>query len=100
MENEIRWAFEGLPYDEEKLFLETDDGLWTDPHLGYNLPPVPFERVSQRRHDVMAAMRELASSKVVIVTLGLAESWHDLETEIQIHSVLGRPKSRSQRGGV
>jgi hypothetical protein len=87
MENEIRWAFEGLPYPEDKLFLETGPGLWVDPHLGYNLPPTSFERVSARRADVMAAMRDLATSDIVIVTLGLAESWFDLETNLYLNGI-------------
>lgn len=87
MENEIRWAFEGLPYPEDQLFLEAAADLWVDPHLGYNLPPVKFERVSARRADVMAAMRELATSDVVIITLGLAESWFDLETNLYLNGI-------------
>lgn len=85
MENEIRWAFEGLPFDQRTLFLETDDGLWVDPHLGVNLPPAPFERVADRRAQAMAAMRDLATSKVFIITLGLAESWFDLETNLYLN---------------
>lgn len=85
MENEIRWAFEGLPFDQRTLFLETEDGLWVDPHLGVNLPPAPFERVADRRAQAMAAMRDLATSKVFIITLGLAESWFDLETNLYLN---------------
>lgn len=87
MENEIRWAFEGLPHPEDKLFLEAGPGLWVDPHLGYNLPPTTFDRVSARRADVMAAMRELATSDVVIITLGLAESWFDLEADLYLNGI-------------
>ncbi|MNK23853.1 GSCFA family protein [compost metagenome] len=85
MENEIRWAFEGLPFDERTLYLETEAGLWLDPHLGINLPPAPFERVADRRAQAMAAMRDLATSKVFIITLGLAESWFDLETGLYLN---------------
>lgn len=93
MENEIRWAFEGLPFDEKTLFLETEDGLWVDPHLGLNLPPAAFERVSARRAQAMDAMRDLATSKVFIITLGLAESWFDLETGLYLN---GTPPAKAR----
>ncbi|WP_269220334.1 GSCFA domain-containing protein [Brevundimonas vesicularis] len=85
IENEIRWAFEGVSIKPEKLFLELEDGFWHDPQLAPNLLPSSFERVKARHDQVMAATRELARCGLVIITLGLAESWFDLETQLYLN---------------
>ncbi|MGH7026584.1 GSCFA domain-containing protein [Brevundimonas sp.] len=85
IENELRWAFEPCPVPETSLFLETEDGLWHDPQLAPNIIPASFERVVERRKEVMNATREMARCGLVIITLGLAESWFDLETGLYLN---------------
>ncbi|RYG06937.1 MAG: hypothetical protein EON96_22385, partial [Caulobacteraceae bacterium] len=84
IENEIRWAFEGAP-QLEGLFLETEDGLWHDPQLAPNLTPATLERVKERRAEVTAATRQMARCGLIIITLGLAESWFDLRTNLYLN---------------
>ncbi|QTC87337.1 GSCFA domain-containing protein [Brevundimonas pondensis] len=85
IENELRWAFEPCPVPETALFLQTEDGLWHDPQLAPNIIPAAFERVVERRREVMDATREMARCGLIIITLGLAESWFDLETGLYLN---------------
>ena len=85
IENELRWAGGEPAPEPENLFLELGDGVWFDPQLVGNAPPLPLERVKARRalvHDVMA---QFPSCRVVIVTLGLAEAWFDQETSLYLN---------------
>lgn len=85
IENELRWAFEPCQVPEISLFLETTDGLWHDPQLAPNILPATLERVAERRREVMEATREMARCGLVIITLGLAESWFDIETGLYLN---------------
>jgi hypothetical protein len=87
MENEIRWAFEGVPVPDEDLFLQTKDNLWHDPHLSPNLIPASLKRVAERRDMVCSAFKRLPECKLVIATLGLAECWYDSKTDIHLNGV-------------
>jgi hypothetical protein len=85
MVNEVRWAFEGCAVAPERLFIELGDGLWHDAHLAPNLKPASLQRVIERRAIVLNAVRELPSCRIVIVTLGLAESWFDAESGLYLN---------------
>ena len=85
IENELRWAAGAPAPPPEKLFLQLGDGVWFDPQLVGNAPPLPLERVMARRalvHDVMA---QFPSCRVVIITLGLAEAWFDEELSLYLN---------------
>ena len=86
MENELRWAAGEPQPPPEKLFLEVGDGLWHDPQLLHSAPPMTMERLMARRAIVHEAMSEFRTCKVVIITLGLAEAWFDLETGIYLNT--------------
>ncbi len=87
MENEIRWAFEGLPCPEEQFFLPAGEGLWYDSQLVHNLTAAPFARIQERREMVTRLMRQLSSCRVLVVTLGLVESWFDLQTGLYLNGI-------------
>jgi tetratricopeptide (TPR) repeat protein len=86
MENELRWAAGEAPPPPEKLFLEVADGLWHDPQLLHSAPPLPMQRLLERRAMVQEAMETFPTCRVVIITLGLAEAWFDEETGLYLNT--------------
>jgi len=74
--NELGWAFGAIPFREEMAFVETKGGF-VDLHLRTDLRPEPLEVVRARRQAIFAATRTLARCRVMILTLGLTEVWHD-----------------------
>ncbi len=85
IENELRWAAGEAAPEPEALFLEIGDGVWHDPQLVANAPPLPMDRVKARRALVQEAMAQFTSCRVVIVTLGLAEAWFDEQTSLYLN---------------
>lgn len=74
--NELGWAFGAIPFAEEMAFVETKGGF-IDLHLRTDIRPEPIETVRARRQAIFAATRTLAGCRVMILTLGLTEVWHD-----------------------
>lgn len=77
IENELRWAIGGVDIPAKDYYLNVGTDLWHDPQLGGNIVPASLERVIERRAIVARAMSQLPSCKVVVITLGLGESWYD-----------------------
>lgn len=77
MLNELNWVEETPPITPD-LFSEGLDGQWTDLQLSTNSRSVSLERAIERRRyllkDYFARMRD---ADVVIVTLGMIETWRD-----------------------
>ncbi len=85
MINELRWAFDPDAPFPAAGFLQVGEGLWHDPHLSSSVAPAPLERVRERRAMVQAFYRQLPRCRVVVLTLGLAETWFDLETGLYLN---------------
>ena len=83
--NEFRWTLDPDAAFPEDGFLKTSDGLWHDPHAAPFLPPAEPERVQERRRAMTAVFEELSRCRVVILTLGLVESWLDLTTGLYLN---------------
>jgi tetratricopeptide (TPR) repeat protein len=77
MANELRWALDPNAHFPEQGFLELEDGMWHDPHMVHNLLPATRARVQERRNEVMEACQAARTTRVFIITLGLAEAWFD-----------------------
>lgn len=78
MLNEILSAFNepGAPSDKDYL-IEQEEGSFIDLQLHVN-KPVSFDRAIQRRLEIRELFRKgIAECRVVIITLGLVESWWD-----------------------
>ena len=85
MINELRWAFDpGVPFPQGG-FLQVGEGLWHDPHLSSSVAPASLERVQERRAMVQAFYRQLPRCRVVVITLGLAETWFDAQTGLYLN---------------
>jgi GSCFA family len=84
--NEFNWALDpdsAFPFAD--AFLEVEPGLWQDPH-GHYPSPAPFAEVIRRREMSLAATRQLAESRILIVTLGLIEAWWDEHLGIYLNT--------------
>ena len=69
--------------DSEETIIETKGGFFD-----LLLPggfPVSFERAVERRAQIKEVYRNLVSSDLVIVTLGLVEAWYDEKTEMYLN---------------
>jgi tetratricopeptide (TPR) repeat protein len=76
--NELSWALgEGTPFNEEANFVEFTPGKFVDLHLPASVRPASLDTVRKRRSMVNQLTREVVDSKLVIITLGLAELWFD-----------------------
>jgi Flp pilus assembly protein TadD len=74
--NELRWGL-GLEEFPADALLEVGDGLFHDPHLHPNVPPVSRERALERRQQIHDIVGLLPQCRVFIMTLGLVETWYD-----------------------
>ncbi|QLC21083.1 hypothetical protein HFP51_02095 [Parasphingopyxis sp. CP4] len=84
--NEIAWAFDEVPFDEDTAFLKMAPDKYTDLHMVSSLRPAPIEILRQRRARLFDATRSLADCRVVIMTLGLIEIWWDEEAGLYLNT--------------
>lgn len=70
----------GARSDSEETIIETKDGF-VDLLLTGGFPVVSHERAVARRSEIGAIYEDLASSDLVVITLGLVEAWFDEEDE-------------------
>jgi GSCFA family len=82
--NELRWSLDGIPFPDSSLV--EDDGMWRDLHLHASVPPAPLEAVRERRAQVRAYFERVREATVVVVTLGLVETWEDAEAGVMLNT--------------
>lgn len=82
---QIRWAFGLEEFDIGRHAVEVAAGRYMDPQLTLGFRPVSAEALIKRRNDISAIYRHLASSHVVLITLGLIEAWFDNRSGLYIN---------------
>jgi tetratricopeptide (TPR) repeat protein len=82
---QIRWAFGMEPFDLDRHGVEMSRSRFVDLQLPNSFRPAPRELVEKRRELIGEIYRKLASSQVVIVTLGLVEAWFDKRSGLYIN---------------
>ena len=65
-------------------FIQIDDDQWVDPHLSL-LKPATLEQATETRAEVNRIIQMVHSSGVVMLTLGLTETWFDNETQTYLN---------------
>ena len=85
--NEFAWGLDPDAVYPPEAIVEGEDGLWYDPHVLYSTPGAPRESVVRRREAVIALYSQLKTCRVVVMTLGLIESWFDTVTGIYINGI-------------
>lgn len=95
---ELKWAAGEEEYPQEALLhLGGDD--WYDPHLRLNSGHGTRQSLLARRAQIAQYFAQAFTADVVIITLGLIETWVDLETQLSLNvipdpKVLARDKAR------
>ena len=85
--NELRWALDPDAAFPEASYVELEPGGWFDLNLHQMAAPSPIELVRARRKAITDYMRLAAEARLVVITLGLAEAWFDLETGLYVNAV-------------
>jgi hypothetical protein len=78
--NEFAWAFGAKTFNSADHILEVMPGKFTDLHVHSDVRPDAYEMVLRRRAAITAAYRTAADCQLMIITLGLVESWFDQQT--------------------
>jgi hypothetical protein len=87
MTHELRRVLGGASYPNEGL-IELAHGKWFDPHAS-RLHLLPYEVALENRRVIHHAMSQIKRAKVVIMTLGLTETWIDAATGLAINEPPG-----------
>ncbi len=82
--NELRWSLDGEPFPEESLV--EDSAGWRDLHLNQRTPAAPRDDVLARREHVRAYFARARDATVVILTLGLVETWIDRHAGVALNA--------------
>lgn len=89
--NEFQWALDvDTPFDAENGFLEIRPGEWIDPQVWGN-DGYPLAAVTERRRAITDLFKRVTECRVLIMTLGLVETWYDRLTERYLNRFV--PKS-------
>lgn len=84
--NELAWAFGEQAFDYDRGFYEVKPGKFVDLQMVPSVRPAPLETVRARRDGLLAATRQMAECRVVVMTLGLVELWWDEEAGVYLNS--------------
>lgn len=86
----------GVKENSEETLAETKDGV-----IDLLLPgklPVSYERAVARRAEIDEIYKELVTSDLVVVTLGLVEAWYDEKNDTFLNQMPTRADMKSQSG--
>ena len=83
MTHEVKRVLEGIAYPDEGL-IELAKDKWFDPH-SYRLKLASYDEAMDNRRAIHCGMLEIKNSKVVIMTLGLTETWLDTRTGLAMN---------------
>ena len=80
MRHELEWALNPSINFPEKSLVQLKDGTYADPSTNPTLKWVELDETIKRHNTISEVVSRIASCKVVVLTLGLVELWHDQET--------------------
>jgi hypothetical protein len=83
--NELRWALDPDAEFPRESIVQLTKTTWYDPHTNPTLNFVDFEETLERRALIQAVTRRIRNCRAVIVTLGLAEVWRDVQADVFVN---------------
>lgn len=83
--NELGWALDPSRSYPEDAFVQFADNEWVDPHTNPTLKYVDLERTRERRRIMSEVVSRIKQCRVVIITLGLIETWFDHQTGLYLN---------------
>ena len=83
--NELRWSLDPDAVFPLESIVQLTGSTWYDPHTTPTLSFTDFEGTLERRALIQAVTKRIKDCRAVIVTLGLAEVWRDVHTDVFIN---------------
>jgi len=80
--NELRWALDPDAEFPRGSIVPLTNTTWYDPHTNPSLSFVGLEETLERRALLQAVTKRIKKCRAVILTLGLAEVWHDVQVDV------------------
>lgn len=83
--NELRWALDPEAAFPQESIVRLTTTTWYDPHTNPTLSFAGLEETLERRALMQAVTKRIKSCRAVVVTLGLAEVWRDIQTDVYLN---------------
>lgn len=82
----ILQAIRGVPQNTKESYVQSSPGLWYDPYLQFPKKPThALDELSELRTRVEEIDRRHTEADVVVVVLGMTETWWDEELKLYTH---------------
>jgi hypothetical protein len=85
MANELRWALDPQAKFPNESIVQLTETTWYDPHTNPTLSFVTLEETLARRASMQTVTKRITSCRAIVVTLGLAEVWRDVQTDVYLN---------------
>src|SRR6266536_2370172 len=83
--NELRWALDPEAEFPRESIVQVTNTTWYDPHTNHTLNLVGREETLERRALLQMVTERIKRCCAVIVTLGLAEVWRDVQADVYVN---------------
>jgi len=83
---ELRWALDPVSEFPTEAFQEIPNGLWRDVMAEQVFGDADFDRTLDLHGRLSHVMRRVANCRIVVITLGLVEVFHDTKTGLYTNS--------------
>ena len=83
--NELRWALDPDSEFPRDSIVPLTDTTWYDPHTTPTLNFVGLDETLERRTLLQAVTKRIQSCRAIIITLGLAEVWRDVQADVFVN---------------
>src|SRR6266699_2670684 len=83
--NELRWALDPAAVFPVESIVQVTETTWSDPHTNPTLKLVDFAETLERRALMQTVTKRVTNCRVVIITLGLAEVWRDVQADVFVN---------------
>ena len=77
----MNWALDPDAEFPRASIVQLTNTTWYDPHTNPSLSFVGLEETLERRALLQAVTKRIKKCRAVILTLGLAEVWHDVQVD-------------------
>src|SRR6266542_2070081 len=85
MLNELRWALDPDGAFPVESIVPLTKTTWYDPHTNPTLDFVAPEETLERRALIQTVTKRIRTCRAVVVTLGLAEAWRDVQADVFVN---------------
>jgi hypothetical protein len=83
--DELRWALDPDAVFPMESIVQVTKATWYDPHTNPSLDLVDRQETLERRKLMQTVTKRIRNCRAVIVTLGLAEVWRDVQAAVFIN---------------